>query len=208
MDATLYPALIFDTETTGLFKYRDDDGNSVAADAPGQPRMCAIAGALVMDETADPLIFTTLIKPDGWTIGEEAAAKNGLTLERLEAEGVPVDVALDGFLGLYAQAPVLAAFGIIFDTKVLRAEFRRAGLPDRFGEKYEVCVQKVARPLCNLPSKKIPTLTEAVRELLGEDHPDAHDATADMLKTVALYRHLAGLGHIVPKVREGSKQAA
>lgn len=190
---TFFPAICLDTETSGMFDWKKP------ADADGQPRMAALSAALIPDEVSPPIIYTTLIKPDGWVMSEEAFAKNRLTMERLEAEGVPIDTALDVFQGFYAQAPVLVGFNINFDTKVLRAEWRRAGQPDRFGEKLEACVMRASRPLCGLG--KSPTLIEACQILLGEEHPDAHDAEADMLKTAALYRHLVARGAITPAHR-------
>jgi len=194
---TLFPAAGFDTESSKMFDW------SRPADAEGQPRMAAIAVALLVDEHSPVMTYSTLIKPDGWELDAEAAAVNGLTMERLHDEGIPIADAIDHFMVFHDEAAVLFGFNLNFDTKMLRAELRRLGRPDRFGEKLEACVMRAARPMCGLP--KNPTLTEAVRILLGEDHAQAHEAEADMLKTVALYRHLAAEGCIQPKVREGKK---
>lgn len=207
-----FPALVFDVETTGLFKYR------LAADDPSQPRVCQIAGALVSEDERVPLkTYEAIIKPDGWTVPEGATEIHGLTTEKCADLGIPIKEALDGFMALYDRALVLAAFGMTFDSKALRAELRRDGRPDRFGEKLEACVMRAATPVCDIPPTekmsaagrnypKTPNLTEACQIILGETHEDAHDALADVGKTVTIYRSLVTHGQITPKYRESFKQ--
>jgi DNA polymerase-3 subunit epsilon len=210
-----YPAVIFDSETTGLPDWKKP------ADDPSQPRMASIAAGFLADAESDPVIMHRLIKPDGWTMPAELVEKlgNGLTQERLEAEGVPIADALDEFLHMLNRAEVLASYGIIFDTKMLRGELRRLGKPDLFGTKAEFCVMREATKQCKLAPtdamhatgrhfSKTAKLSEAVEILLGHPHEGAHDALNDMMATVALYRLLAGKGLVVAKVRPSTQPPA
>jgi DNA polymerase-3 subunit epsilon len=206
---TVYPVCIVDVETTGLPTFR------LPADDPSQPRIASIAAALLQeDPAAEPVIMHRLIRPDGWVMPAELVEKlgNGLWQHVLDAEGVPIDEALEEFLGLLDRAEVLAAYGIMFDTKMLRGELRRAGRPDLFGTKPEFCVLKEATNQCKIAPtdammatgrtwSKSAKLSEACEILLGRKHEGAHDALNDVLTTVDLYRLFAGKGLITPKVR-------
>lgn len=201
--STHVTALIFDTETSGLFNYQK------RADAEGQPRMCSVAASLVSPTGEVLHQFYRLIKPDGWIeqhindaqMGTGAFAINGLTWERLNDEGVPAENALMEFDALVDRCEGIAAFGVNFDQKVVRAEQRRAKRPDRYGERPTFCIQHASTPLCKIPptakmmatgrkNYKTPKLVEAVEILLGEELPEAHDALADMTGTLKLYRFM------------------
>lgn len=205
----VFPSLIVDTETTGLPTFR------LPADDPSQPRIASIAAALLFEDPAvEPIIMHRLVRPDGWVMPTELVEKlgNGLHQERLEAEGLPINDVLEEFLALLDRADVLAAYGIMFDTKMLRGELRRAGRPDLFGTKPEFCVLKEATNQCKIAPtdammatgrkwSKSAKLSEACEILLGRKHEGAHDALNDVLTTVDLYRLFAGKGLVTPKVR-------
>ena len=131
--------------------------------------------------------------------GSGAFAINGLTLDRLMNEGIPVEHALMQFDALVDRCTGIVAFGISFDQKVMRAEQRRAGRPDRYGERPTFCVMKTSTDLCKIPPTdkmmaagkrwhKTPNLKEAASILLGLDLEDAHDAKADLGATIEIYR--------------------
>jgi DNA polymerase-3 subunit epsilon len=204
-----FPVIVFDFETNGLPNFK------LPADDPTQPRIASVAAALLATAEAEPVIMDRLIKPDGWTMPAELVEKlgNGLHQERLEAEGTPIADALDEFLVLLDQAAVLASYGILFDTKMLRGDLRRLGKPDLFGTKAEFCVMREATKQCKLAPtaamsatgrnwSKTAKLSEACEILLGRPHEGAHSALADTLTTVELYRMFAAKGCVVPKVRE------
>lgn len=194
-------ALIFDTETSGLFDYRQ------RADAPGQPRMVSIAAALLDPSGAVLSEFYRLIKPDNWDQkfidecqhGTGAFAINGLTWDQLNEAGVPIDHALMEFDALVDRCEGISAYGVNFDQKVVRAEQRRAGRPDRYGERPTFCVQRAATDLCKIPPTdkmmaagkrwfKTPKLAEAAEILLKVDLENAHDARADLNATIDIFR--------------------
>lgn len=205
--------LFIDTETSGLPDFK------LPADHPSQPRMCQLAMVLgsLSDDGADFEYlerYEGIIRPDGWTMPEDVARIHGLTTEICAERGVPVREALDRYGELLTRADELLAFGVQFDTKILRGELRRAGLPDRFGEKPELCVMRAATPVCKIPPTeammatgrktwKTPKLGEAHRILIGTAMENAHDAMADVEALIAVWRHLHGR-NLLPasKVRE------
>lgn len=178
-----------DTETTGLFRY----GEGVRADDEGQPRMCALAAILVTDLSEDGFAIVhsedhdLLVKPDGWTVEPEALAINGLTQERLEAEGKPIADVLAVLNGLFDRATVVTGFNVNFDLKVTRAEYRRADLPDRYGDVPKLCTMFAAKSALKVRSIK---LGGAVEELLKRPHDGAHTAMADCRAALDLYFEL------------------
>lgn len=191
--------LLLDTETSGLFDFRQP------ADAPGQPRMCSIAATLWNPETDNCDHIDYLVRPDGWSDdviarSAEAFAINGLSMERLQDEGRPIAEVLEAYDALVDRCTGIAAYGVAFDQKVVRAEQRLAVRPDRYGERPTFCVLQAARPLCGV--KKAIKLTEAVRIALGEELVDAHTARADLDATLRLFRlmHERGLVSWKPQV--------
>lgn len=182
-----------DTETTGLLDF------TKGADAIGQPRICGLAW-LVYDTIApggDPALSYYLIKPDGWTVPAAAVEIHGLTTDRLMAEGKPIAEVLEHFCLSHDDCETIGGFGVEYDLKMLRGELRRADMKDRYGELAKIDVMRMAQKVCKLPPTakmrggfKPPTLAEAHRILLGREMTEAHNAAADVLATVAIYRHL------------------
>lgn len=205
-------AIIFDTETTSLFDH------SAPADAPGQPRMCSIAATLVGESGVTLKTMFRLIKPEGWSefIIKKAQdpvdggfAINGLSMEILEKEGVPVADALAEFDAMTDEAGGISAFNIVFDQKVYRGESRIAGRDDRYGYRPTFCLMQGARPLCAL--KKAPRLEEAVKIILGRDLPGKHNAEVDCAAAVDIYRHMLAMPNFInwkPQVSKVKPQAA
>lgn len=183
--------LFFDTETTGLIKYTEY-GRANLED-PSQPRVCALAASLtdtdgkVIDE------MDVLIKPDGWVIEPGAAAINGLTLERLEAEGIPSRVALDRFNELKAQCKLRIAANVSFDKQMMWIEAHRNGVPHDSEGKDELCVLQLATPYAKVPyaggkkGYKRPKLSEAYRAIIGKEMPNSHSAMGDVRACQEIY---------------------
>ena len=189
--------LAFDTETTGIFDF------TKRAHEDGQPRMIQFAGFLVdvFDESyviREELVAP--IKPDGWTMPADLAAKlgHGLTQEFLEANGKPVLEVLHSYHDLHRRADLIICYGTQFDTKVIRAECRRAGLEDLYGLLPEFCVMKAATPLCKMAptanmlaagrrTNKTPKLAEALEILLGRKLEGAHDAKNDAIAMLDIF---------------------
>lgn len=209
---TLYPVLVLDTETTGLPDF------ALPADHATQPRIIQIA-AVLLDEVragedrVSPVkrLMNRYIKPDGWKIDETSRAfeTNKISNAMAEEKGVPIADALDEFMEMWAECAVFAAYGMLFDSKLLRGELRRLGRPDCFGLRPEVCLMNVATPICKIPRGagwKFPKLREAVEMLLpNKPQAMAHEAGSDALDAARLYHLFAKRGLLQPKIREGKK---
>lgn len=153
----------FDTETSGLFDF------SKPADAPGQPRLAALAMIWTNEDLMPIREEALFIKPEGWYMQPGAQAANGLSQEFLMANGRPVAEALELFESAIHEGYVFAAFNAQFDTKVMRAEFRRAGKDDLFERVKNVCVMRKSVGVCKIPyadpkkkGYKFPKLEEAM----------------------------------------------
>lgn len=203
--------LAVDTETTGMLRF----GPEHPADAEYQPRMCQL-GMLLLSPTFEVIErYEGIIKPDGWTVPDDAVAIHGLTTEICAARGVPVAEALAAFERFHAQCEEIIVFSPTFDLKILRGEIRRnnPAANDHYAERPVVDVMRAVSSHCKLPLKKgkgfkLPKLKEACEILLGIQHDRAHDAMADIERTVDLFRWLDGQGLCpvgkVPEKREAA----
>lgn len=191
---------VFDTETTGLFQFKDKvTGIPIPADADGQPRLASIA-IILADAQGNPLArVKRYIAPNGWSIdGTVAADVNGLSDAFLRDEGVPVVEVLDFWNGLVDAGMIFAAFNAQFDCKMMRAELRRAGLPDRFEDTRNVCVMKALDPYGaeGLPIMRGFIKLAAACEYFGIVNAAAHDAMADAEAALAILRILLRDGRL------------
>lgn len=180
------PFLIIDTETSGLFNFKDP------ADAPGQPRMASFAGLAVNDPDDEPEVFERYIRPDGWQMDPKAGAVNGLTDEFLAANGVPVAEVLDEYVRRIEAGYVIVAFNAQFDLKMMRAELRRAGRDDLFERTPNICVMRPLTDVLQLPGRfgfKWPNLAEACAHY-GITNAKAHDAVGDAWAALEVMRNL------------------
>lgn len=190
--------MLFDTETTNLPLWREPSTH------PDQPHLVQFT-ALICDGAPErETDFVNLfIRPNGWIISDENAALHGVTQDRALAEGIDERIVVQRFLSMIGKADLLCAYGIDFDLRIMRIAMLRSGLSKDscdvlMGAIRHHCVMRQATPLCRLPPTdkmmaagrktwKTPTLTEAVKALLGEELEDAHDARVDVLSTARLY---------------------
>lgn len=183
---------IIDTETSGLFDF------SKPADAEGQPRLASLSMILIDDE--DPFMVSSvdfLIKPDGWVLGAEAAAVNGLSMEQLEEHGVPVSGVLDAYAKVIDDGHVIVAFNSQFDTKMMRGEMRRAEIDDRFEATPTICCMRAATDVVCVPKKtgkgfKFPKLSEAC-EFFEIENSGEHTAAGDAKACLEIFLMLRQL---------------
>lgn len=190
--------LVLDTETSGLFRY------DRRADAEGQPRMIQLAlGLISYSQAAPPFVawHDFPIKPDGWAMDDELAAKmgHGMTQEWLLEHGHPVADALDLYESFLAQCDLIVGFNVAFDQKVMRAELRRAGRHDHYAERPEFDVQKAMRPMVapkGAGKKSGWKLIDCVRfAFKAEPEKPLHSALADAQETARLFDWLRAQGH-------------
>lgn len=201
--------LIIDTETSGLPDF------AKPAEAEGQPRLCSIA-LILADERGEEIGHGAehyLIKPDGWEISPEITAINGLTTERCEAEGVPITTVLARYTDLIERGHVVIAYNSQFDTKIMRGELRRAGMPDLFEQTPNVCAMRACKQLniekAGEKKSGFPKLTDTYRHFFKAEVPDNHTALGDARACLMIWRELIKMGAApAPEVhyaKEGSK---
>jgi len=187
------PILFIDTETTDKWRF------NLPATDPKQPHMVQLAAMLISDEKKVLARFSTLIRPDGWKISEEAAAVHGITAELCEDCGITLKMAMWTLGEIARGAGLLVAHNLDFDRSVVTAEYVRIGMSmfDLPG----FCTMLEATPVCKLPGSrgdyKWPKLTEAHRHLTGKDFDGAHDAMADVSACVRCYFALRELQGVV-----------
>jgi len=179
---------IFDTETSGLFDF------SKPADADGQPRLASLH-MLRLDEAGEiEGAHDFLISPDGWEMQSGAESVNGLSTDHLKEHGVPVREVLDFYTSLIGEGFTLAAFNAQFDTKVMRAELRRAGMNDLFEATPNVCLMRACIGVCKIPRArgggyKMPKLSEACQHF-GIQNDAEHTARGDTMAAHAIFKAL------------------
>lgn len=194
---------IFDTETTGLFLFKDPDtGAPIPADDPRQPRLAHLNMILLDENLHEEGEIDVYVKPDGWEMPAEAGDVNGLTTEYLEQVGVPVSDVLDHYASVVQRGYIMIAFNAQFDCKMMRGELRRASRPDLFDETPNICAMRAAMALGVKKAgggRGYPKLTDCAAHL-GLVIDDAHSAKGDTRATLALFRHLHAVGAL-PEAR-------
>ena len=133
-----------------------------------------------------------LIRPNGWSMSQEATGMNGLTDEALQEKGI--DVAAARFFWRAAIALERRPIGhnLGFDLRVMENEFRHAG-EDAPAVENGICTLAPARNVASSGE-----LRRAHKEIVGEDFNGAHDALADAQATLRLFKKLVELGEITP----------
>lgn len=204
--------VVFDTESNGLFKYKDKEGNPVPADADGQPRLASVT-FIITDDRGERLVGCTLyIQPDGWSmldLGSEASEVNGLTDELLREKGVPVQEVLKVWNSFIDDGLIMAAYNAQHDMKHMRAELRRAGLPDRFEETPNTCLMRAMKAykgqgidLNNFGTCKL----QVAAEYFGFTGFDWHNAEDDAEAARLVMTRLIEDGNLIePKVHYAKK---
>lgn len=147
--------LIIDTETNGVMDYKRP------ADADGQPSVAEFA-AIAVDENGEvEYEFQRYIKPpignDGpaWAMTAETTAVNKITNQMLWENGVPICEVLSWYASHILSGRAIVAFGAQFDCKMMRAEFRRAGMDDLFDRTPNICLMRSARPFAKSIGREI-----------------------------------------------------
>ena len=195
----------FDCETTGV----PAKGLKWDADFMQFPQVVQLAWSVGDKEKS------YIIKPDGYEIPEETTAIHGITTERAIAEGVPFAVVVDEFLTDAADAPLVCAHNIYFDTSMLKAnvlrwcgrEYYDAKAEDALhkGKRIDTmmkCIKFVGALFANGRPGKFPTLEELYNKLFpGETFP-AHDALEDIRALRRCVPELVELGIIELKQKE------
>lgn len=182
--------LFFDTETSGLPK------NYKAPPSTGDnwPRVIQLAFQVYNDQGDLVEEYESLIKPDGWTITEEAEKVHGISMDKAMDEGVDIRIVLENFAECINMSDVLVAHNLNFDFSVLASEFLRYGF--RADKKPKLCTMQATTELMKLPSPykkgqyKWPKLMELHEWLFNETFDGAHDALEDVRATARCFFEL------------------
>lgn len=196
-------ALCFDTETTSVPDF------TKPADDPSQPRLCSLNAALIGPGYGDVREIDMMVQPDGWEIPASATAVNGLTQAMLLEGGSPIEKVLDAYNELLDECDLIVCFSANFDLKILRGEQRRAGRPDRYGEKPVCDIIWACRSACKgqlPPGVKSVNLNLAHEIMLGAPFENPHVARNDRLATTRLFKHLNEKGLVTSKVQKSHRE--
>lgn len=192
------PALFFDTETTGLPLLEQP------SEDPSQPHIVQLAACLVDLDNRDTIAsLDVIVRPDGWTIPDDAAAVHGITTDHAQRFGVSESMAVGMLLELWNEADprLRIAHNETFDARILRIALMRyedAGLADRWKAAPAKCTAKMSTPVLKLPPTermraagrnhfKTPNLGEAYRHFTGQQLDGAHHAMVDVQACMACF---------------------
>jgi DNA polymerase-3 subunit epsilon len=187
--------LIYDTETTGQWKYDLPDTHE------SQPRMVQM-GAILADDDARVIgEINLIVKPEGFVIPPDATEVHGITQELAMKVGLPLVLVMGAFSNLVAAADICIAFNNEYDRSIVKRETTLLQKPNRLEEariKHH-CEMKEMTPICKIPKPahyrrnpndpyKWPSLDEAYQHVFGEPFKGTrHNAMEDVRATARLY---------------------
>ncbi|MEX0810747.1 MAG: 3'-5' exonuclease [Chitinophagales bacterium] len=187
--------LFFDTETTGLPR----SWKAPVSDLNNWPRLVQLAFLLYDDAGNKIEGGDYIIRPDGFTIPNDAARVHGITTERALDEGVEIQGVLEEFHDFIDESKFLVAHNISFDEKIMGSEFLRHQMEDITAKKPKICTMHKSTDFCRIPGRygfKWPKLSELHYKLFGSDFEEAHNAAADINATAKCFWELKRLGKI------------
>ena len=168
--------LIFDTETTGKI----ENWKAEVTEIDSFPRVVQLAWQLHDYKGELIEVKNYIIKPDGYTIPFNAEKIHGISTERAEKLGMPIEFVMDEFKKALEETDFAVGHNIEFDMKVMGAEYTRAERDDGLMKKKTLDTMKSSTNFCQLPggrgkSFKFPTLSELNEKLFGEKIDNAHN---------------------------------
>jgi len=178
--------LFFDTETTGL----PTNWKAPVQNVNNWPRMVQIAWLLydANRNRIDEKEF--IIKPEGFSIPDDATRVHGISTECAMDKGQDLDFVLKLFAEQIETAGMLVAHNMSFDEKIVGAEFIRKNIPNKLFQTNRICTMKESTGYCRIPGHygyKWPKLSELHIELFGEDFEEAHNAAVDINATAKCF---------------------
>ncbi len=177
--------VVFDTETTGL----PVKGDILLPDQPWVVQM----GAVLLEDFEQTRTLNALVcPPEGIVFHERAVATHGLSEELCRSEGRPIKDVFAEFRDLCDGIDMIAAYNLAFDDQIMRSCSLRLD-PDSYSEKpiypanaQRHCIMNHATNFLRGRRK----LEQAYLQLLGKPLTDAHDAFADTLAAVEVFKAL------------------
>lgn len=177
--------LIFDTETTGLPK----NYKAPLTDFDNWPRLVQLAWQLHSPTGKLLTAKNMIIKPDGFTIPDNAEKVHGISTERAMAEGINITEALIIFSEDIAKAEWGVGHNVEFDNNIVGAEYLRAGFENPVLQSLDT--KLLSTNFCAIPGRfgkpKWPTLTELYQKLFDQAFTAAHNAASDVDATARCF---------------------
>lgn len=183
--------LFVDVESTGL----PNNYRAPSSAVDNWPRVVSIAYVLKGDESQS--FNYHIIKPNGFVIPDEATTIHGITTGQDLQEGVDIRWMLQDLILRIERSSLIVAHNIDFDSRVIGAEFIRAGFIDPFEGKPQFCTMKSATNVCRIQGPygfKWPKLEELHRHLFESEFEGAHGAAEDVLACEKCFWELKKMG--------------
>ena len=180
--------LFFDTETTGLAKYKSLSALQMKGNWPDLVSICWI----VYEGSERVKKEYHIIKPNGWTIPEATSRIHGITQEIAAEQGKSLDTVLESFKEDCRTVNYIVAHNMFFDRNVLFNAYAwrlETGPTTFWNAQKEICTMQKSKNEVKIPSKygkpndmyKYPSLDELYRATFSKDPPgNAHSADRDV----------------------------
>lgn len=186
--------LFIDTETNGL----PDNYNAPTSNLDNWPRIVQVAWLLCDQEGTILESFETLVKPDGFDIGEESFNIHGISVENAIDSGMDLTEVLLNLRVVCKKASFLVAHNIDFDRKVLDAEYIRIKTPNSLRKLKKLCTMSIGTDFCRIKGRygdfKWPNLRELYIRVMGYRLYCAHDAMEDVTACKECFFELVEIG--------------
>ena len=191
--------LIFDTETTGL----PLNWNAPLNDFDNWPRLIQLAWQ-IHDEKGDLVEATSyLVKLDGFIIPRGSEKVHGISTERANKEGQPIEFVLKEFIKALEKVQITIGHNLEFDNNIVGSEMLRYGIDNDIllKQKTQIDTKGESTNYCALPggrggNYKWPTLEELYLKLFNESFDAAHNASADVQATARCFFELVRISII------------
>ncbi|TXC77146.1 DNA polymerase III subunit alpha [Luteibaculum oceani] len=183
--------LIYDTETTGkALSFQESYKNT-----DNWPRLVQLAWQLHNENGELVEVKNYIVKPDGFTIPFNAQQIHGISTERAERQGMPLEFVLDEFNKAVEKSEFSVGHNVEFDINVMLCEFFRLEKETKLGELKIADTMKDTDNYCQIPGGKggkfkWPKLEELHHKLFGEGFDAAHNAAADVEATARCFLEL------------------
>lgn len=185
--------LVFDTETSGL----PASHKAAVDDTRNWPRLVELAWVVIDDSLSATESSTFIIKPEGFSISEEAQRIHGITMELATKDGAPLRYAMACLAEDLSNCSTIVAHNLDFDLPVVNCEFVRLRMPSSLTTKSRLCTMKSTALLCNIPGPcgpKWPRLEELYYFLFNKRLEGSHRALNDVMATAECYTELKRRG--------------
>lgn len=186
---------VFDTETSGLPIGRNSDYTDL--NAYDTCRIVSIAWVILPSDLQSlspgdefnlhlkkkEHTFHTIIKPEGFVIGEGSIRIHQITNERAAIEGMEFEEMVVLLRKALNGAHTIVAHNLRFDLYVLSSELYRRGYDDLVSLLFSMdqcCTMKLGQKM-RINGGKWPKLSEMHLKLVGTELLGAHDAMNDTI---------------------------